>query len=151
MSQAPLENNKLDNLYLKFFKYTVIGLMTLALLVVVICIPMAVYQYLQSPLPPMPAKVAPERAINLDDFKKYLIEEEKRRLEQEKSGNQSANKQPVSAAAVSSLYAEQSLALQRCSEEFRTLAKQDVDTATEKELSDRRETQRSNIERLANG
>ena len=53
------------------------------------------------------------------------------------------------APAVTSLFAEQSLALQRCSEDFRVLAQQATDNATENELSERREVQRAAIERLA--
>ena len=150
MARDTASNGNLDKLYLKFFKYVVVGLMTLALLAIVVLIPMAALQYLQTPTPATPAKAPPARAVDLEDFKKFLIEEERRRLEQEKSGGASATtKQAVSGPLVSSLYAEQSIQLQRCSEDFRQLAQQETDTASEKELSDRRETQRASIERLA--
>ena len=150
MARDTASNGNLDKLYLKFFKYVVVGLMTLALLAIVVLIPMAALQYLQTPTPATPAKAPPARAVDLEDFKKFLIEEERRRLEQEKSGGASATtKQAVSGPLVPSLYAEQSIQLQRCSEDFRQLAQQETDTASEKELSDRRETQRASIERLA--
>lgn len=149
MSSVASKNPKLDKLYLKFFKYAVVGLMTLALLSIVVLLPMAAYQYFQKPLPPTPAKAAPEREVSLEDLKKFLIEEEKRRVEQEKSGGTSASKQSVGSSAVTSLYAEQALALYRCAEDFRKLAEQDTDNASEAEISARRESQRANIERLA--
>lgn len=151
MAQQTASDTKLDNLYLKFFKYAVVGMMTLALLAVVILVPLAAYNYFQSPLPPVPAKVAPERAVNFDDFKKFLIEEEKRRVEQEKSGGASSTtKQPVSAPADTLRYAEQSLALYRCAEDYRVATQAETDNATQAEISARAETQRAEIERFAN-
>ena len=149
MSQAPVTDTKLDNLYLKFFKYAVVGLMTLALLAIVVLIPMAAFQYFQSPTPPTPAKAAPDRAVNLEDFKKFLIQEEKRRQELEKSGITTTSPQPQSAPAVNSIYLEQTVLLQRCSEKFAFLAKQPTPQLTEKEISDSREKRRAKIEGLA--
>lgn len=139
----------LDKLYLRFFKYAVVGLMTLALLAVVVMLPMAAYQYFQTPLPPTPAKAAPERAVSLEDLKQFLLDEEKRRIEQEKNGTAPVSRPAVSAPSVTQLFAEQSLALYRCAEEFRQLAVQDTDPSTEAQLNDRRERQRDFIERLA--
>jgi len=149
MSQLAAPKTKLDNLYLKFFKYAVVGLMTLALLAIIVLLPMAAYNYFQAPAPPAPAKTPPERAVNLEEFKRFLIEEEKRRLEQEKSGNAPVVKQSVNTSAVTQLYAEQELALYRCAEEFRKLAEQETDNSTEAEINKRRESQRANIEQLA--
>ena len=150
MSQGTAQKAaELDNLYVKLVKYAVVGLMTLALLSIIILLPLAGYNYFQSPVPPAPAKEPPERTINVEDLKKFLIEEEKRRQEQEKSGNAPVSRQPVNAPAVTLLYAEQVIALYRCSEEFRKLAEQESDNATEAERSQRNEAQRANIERLA--
>lgn len=149
MSQAPTTETKLDNLYLKFFKYAVVGLMTLALLAIVVLIPMAVFQYFQSPAPPTPAKAPPDRAVNFEDFKKFLIDEEKRRLEQEKSGNTSANKQPVNVPGASQLYAEQALALNRCSDEFQVLAKLETENPTAAQIALDREKLRAKLEEFA--
>ena len=149
MSQVAAKNTKLDNLYLKFFKFAVVGLMTLALLSIVVLLPTAAYNYFQTPVSPAPAKAAPERSINQEDLKKLLIDEEKRRQEQEKSGNAPTNKQPVNAPAVTQLFAEQALGLYRCSEEFRTAAQQETDNSTPIEIAARNESQRFNIEKLA--
>lgn len=149
MSQLAAPKTKLDNLYLKFFKYAVVGLMTLALLTIIVLLPMAVYNYYQTPAPPAPAKAPPERAVNIEDLKRFLIDEEKRRQELEKNGGAPVLKQPVNTPAVTQLYAEQELALYRCAEEFRKLAEQETDTSTEVEINRRRESQRANIERLA--
>ena len=144
-----VNTRQLDTAYLKFFKYAVLTLMTLALLAAVVMLPMAGYQFFQTPAPPTPAKAPPERAVNLDDLKKFLLDEEKRRLEQEKNGTTPANKPASTAPSVTQLYAEQALALYRCAEDFRALAEQPVDNATDTELSDRRERQRASIESLA--
>lgn len=149
MSQAAAPKPELDNLYVKLVKYAVVGLMTLALLSIIVLLPLVAYNYFQSPAPPAPAKAPPERTISVEDLKKFLIDEEKRRLEQEKSGNAPVNKQPANASAVTMLYAEQVMALYRCSEEFRKLAEQEADNATDAERAQRNETQRDNIEKLA--
>lgn len=149
MPSNATNNTNLDNLYLKFFKYAVVGLMTLALLSIIVLLPMAAYYYFQSPLPPIPAKEPPERVINIEDLKKFLIDEEKRRQELEKNGGAPVNKPTVTAPATSLLYLEQTSALYRCSEEFRTIAQQPTDNSTPVELAARNENLRANIERLA--
>lgn len=150
MSQTNSDDRKLDSLYLKLFKYVVVGLMTLALLAIVVLVPMAAIQFFQAPQAVAPAAAPPQKAVDLEDFKNYLIREEKRRLEQEKNGGVAVgSKQAVSAPVVSSLYAEHSLAIQRCSEKFRENAHLEVSNASETELSQAREAQRVNIERLA--
>ena len=150
MAQNNSSDNKLDSLYLKLFKYVVVGLMTLALLAVVVLVPFAAIRFFQTPVSIEPARSPPQRAVDLEQFKNYLMQQEKLRLEQEKNGGATTgNKQTSSAPAVSSLYAEHSLAIQRCSETFRQNAQLDVASSTEKELSEAREAQRANIERLA--
>jgi hypothetical protein len=145
-------DRQLDSLYLKLFKYVVVGLMTLALLAVVVLVPMAALQFFKAPAVIEPAKAPPERSVDLEQFKNYLIQEEKRRQEQEKNGGAASGaKQPTSAPVMSSLYAEQSLAIQRCAETFRVSAQLEVANVSEKELSEAREVQRANIERLASG
>lgn len=149
MSSVAPKNAKLDRLYLKFFKIAVVGLMTLALLSIVVLLPMAAYQYFQKPLPPTPAKAPPERAITVEDLKKFLIEEERRRQEQEKSGTGAVSRPTSSGPVVSLLFLEQASAIYRCSEEFRTIAKQPNDNSTQVELAARNEALRANIEKLA--
>ncbi len=139
----------LDKLYLRFFKYAVVGLMTLALLAVVVMLPMAAYQYFQTPLPPTPAKAAPQRAVNLEDLKKFLIDEEKRRKEQEKGGNAPVDNGASAAPTAAQIYAEQATALYVCSEEFRKLAQQPVGTATTAELDEQWKKRRAWIEQMA--
>jgi len=150
MAPAASSKTTLDSFYLKIFKYVVVGLMTLALLAIFALIPLAGMQYFQTPAPVAPAKSPPERAVDLEEFKNFLIEEEKRRIEREKSGGATSGTRPsVGAPTISSLYAEQALLIQRCAEDFAKASQQEVESASEKELSDRREAQRANIERLA--
>lgn len=149
-SQSNAQAASLDKVYLRFFKYAVLALMSLALIAVLVMLPMAAYQYFQTPAPPAPARPAPEKVISIDDLKKFLLDEEKRRKEQEKNGGAPAPKQSVSNASPSSLYAEHAVALQRCADEFRVLAEQATDPSTETQIAERREQQRANIENLAN-
>lgn len=149
MLQSTAPKTKLDNLYLKFFKYAVVTLMTLALLSIVFLLPIAAYNYFQTPTPPTPAKAPPERSISVDDLKKFLIDAEKRRLEEEKNGNKPVVQQSVNTVAASQLYAEQVLAVYRCTEEFGRLAEQPSDNSSEAERAGRRERQRDGIERLS--
>lgn len=146
MTQEAAPATQLENLYLKFFKYVIVSVMTVALLAVIVLLPMAAYNYLQTPAAPTPAREPPARSITIDDLKKFLIEEEKRRLEQEKNGV-APTRQPVSAAPVTQRYSEDAMALYRCSEVFARLAEQDMDRTSEAELALRREAQRANIER----
>lgn len=151
MTRTQASETKLDNLYLKFFKYAVVAMMTLALLAVVVLIPLAGYNYFQTPVPPTPAKVAPEKAVNLDDFKKFLIEEEKRRLEQEKSGGAATtSKQAVTPPVDMLRYAEQNLLLYRCAVDFQKAAEIPLDTLSQAETDARVNKQRASIEGLAN-
>lgn len=148
MNQNANSDSKLENVYLKFFKYAIVGLMTLALLAVAALLPLAAFNYLQTPVAPAPAKEPPQRSITIDDLKKYLVDEEKRRLEQEKGGN-SPKRQPAAAAPVTQRYLEDAIALYRCAEEFRKLADQDIDNSSEATIAQRNETQRANIEGLS--
>ena len=149
MTETTEQKTKLDNLYLKFFKYAIVSLMTLALLSIIVLLPLAAYNYFQTPLPPAPAKAPPERTISVDDLKKFLIDEEKRRQELEKSGSAPVTKQPVNAPVATQLFKEQQLALYRCAEEFRRLAEIDPDTSTEAEINAQGEKIRADIEHLA--
>lgn len=149
MSTITPKNTKLDRLYLKFFKFAVVGLMTLALLSIVVLLPMAAYQYFQKPLPPTPAKAPLERAITVDDLKKFLIDEEKRRVEQEKRGGAPVDNSASAAPTATQIYAEQATALYVCAEEFRKLAKQPPGTATTGELDDQWKKRRAWIEQMA--
>lgn len=139
----------LDKLYLRFFKYAVVGLMTLALLAVVVMLPMAAYQYFQTPLPPTPAKAPPQRAVNLEDLKKFLIDEEKRRKEQEKGGSAPVDNAALATPTATQIYAEQATALYVCSEEFRKLAGIAPGNATTAELDEQWKKRRAWIEQMA--
>jgi hypothetical protein len=146
MKQEAVPETKLENLYLKFFKYAIVGLMTLALLAVVALLPMAAYSYLQTPAPPVPAKEPPQRNITIEDLKKFLIEAEKRRQESEKNGNAPVKKR-TNDEAETQRYLEQASALYRCTEEFKKLADQDTDRSSELDIARRNEEARATIER----
>lgn len=61
-----------EELFLKIFKYIVLGVMALAMLGTVGALLYSGFQSLQSPKEPAPARVAPKESINVEDFLKQL-------------------------------------------------------------------------------
>ncbi len=61
-----------EELYLKFFKFVILTVMSLTLLCAAGALIFAAYQYSQSPKAPAPAQKAPAKAVNVDDFLKQL-------------------------------------------------------------------------------
>lgn len=150
MTQQLNQEKRLENVYLKAFKYGIVGLMTLALLAIIVLVSMAGYQYAQTPLPPAPAKEPPQTVISLEDLKNALLEEEKRRKELEKNGGAPKDQAPAPAQRTQR-YAEDVLSLYRCAEEFARLAQQPIEAAAEAVHAQRREDLRQSIERMARG
>ncbi|WP_048439202.1 hypothetical protein [Caenimonas sp. SL110] len=144
MQETP--NTRLEDKYLLIFKYVIVFLMTMAILAIFVMLPFVAYNFMQKPEPPSPAKEPPARTITIEDLKKYLIEQEKRRLEEEKGGGAKPAQDPN---VVTQQYAEQVLAIFRCSEDFRKLSEQETETTSGPEQSLRNEALRSRIERIA--
>jgi hypothetical protein len=76
-----------EELFLKIFKYIVLGVMALAMLGTICGLLYSGFQSLQSPKEPAPAKVAPKETINVEDFLKQL--KPKAAQQQEKSEEES--------------------------------------------------------------
>ena len=144
----------LENLYLKLFKGTVVVLMTLAMLAVVTLIPTAAYLYFQTPRPPAPAQPAAVKKIELDDLRRSLIEDEKRRQEQKKRVEQlgaagAAAAVPASETAGTLPFIGEANSLINCLDEFRRLTNANVIPQTEQQKIDTLTNVRTDIQRYA--
>ena len=61
-----------EELFLKFFKFIILTVMSLTLICVVVSLIFSVYQYSQSPKVPAPAQKAPIKTVDVDEFLKQL-------------------------------------------------------------------------------
>ena len=61
-----------EELFLKFFKFIILTVMSLTLICVVLSLIFSVYQYSQSPKVPAPAQKAPIKTVDVDEFLKQL-------------------------------------------------------------------------------
>lgn len=61
-----------EELFLKFFKFVILTVMSLTLLCVAGALIFSAYQYSQSPKAPAPAQKAPAKTVNVDEFLKQL-------------------------------------------------------------------------------
>jgi hypothetical protein len=108
-----LPTQSIEVIFLKIFKGTVLLIMGLALIsILVLCIS-AVYQISQTPKQPIPAQKAPEKdpekEININNLKQFLIDREKNKNETSKQQN---------GPQTSLLFLEDATALYRCSVDF---------------------------------
>lgn len=91
---------QLEDLYLKIFKYTMIVVMSVALLAVLILLPMAAVSYFQSPAAAPPIQAAPVKNISSEDLKNFLIEEKKKEvIKDEQAKLRAEGKVPVNTVA----------------------------------------------------
>lgn len=92
------KTSSLEEIFLKIFKVVILIVMTLTLVVAAGAVLYAVYEYAQTPKEPAPAKKAPEKSVNIDDFlnslKKNSPAEEKSDPEEPKA-EQPAKPEPI--------------------------------------------------------
>lgn len=132
-----------EKTFLGIFRYAVLIGMSLALLGFVILVPMAAYNLLQSPKEITPPQPAPAKSIELEDLKKYLIDQSK------KAEESSAPKQGAPAESARTLpYDQQVRAAFRCVEDLTTKAGITMDL-TAAETNAQIERIRSEVERAA--
>jgi hypothetical protein len=110
----PTQN--IEVLFLKIFKGAVLVIMGLTLISILVLCMSAVYQFSQTPKQPVPAQKAPEKdpekEINIDNLKQFLIDREK----QENNKNETSKQQ--NGPQTSLLFLEDATALYRCSVDF---------------------------------
>lgn len=141
---ASIKNMKeLEEVFLRVFKIAILVIMGLALIAIFFFVATAAYQYSQSPKEPAPAQKAPEKSINLDDLRTYLIEQEKR-----KNSQGEAPRQQQGEYKNRLLFLEDATLLFRCTGKFA----EDVGAVVEKgDEAQRLENMRGDIERASNG
>lgn len=142
---------KLEQFYLKIFRYGIIGLMSLALCALVIVVPTAIFNYLASPGAPAPEKTLPPKAITTNELLQILIDEEKKRIADEAKGKEGAAKPPSEPMAKPTdiqKYTVNEGKIFQCSIAFASATGQEV-SRDEKENAAAREGRRQAIERLA--
>lgn len=108
----------IEELFLNFFKITVLCIMILALLATIGLSGYAIYLYSQSPKETAPAQKAPEKdpakEINLYDLMNYLIEQEKQK------NTPTDTSQTLPGNRQSARFLEDATTLYRCSGDFAT-------------------------------
>lgn len=118
-------HGQLEEAYLRLFKAAVVALMSLALLAALVLIPVAIYQFTQSPKPVAPAQAANVKAIATEELVKFLVEEERKRQEQERRakelGAAAANAVPASQTTTVLKYMNEANNLMACADEYRRL------------------------------
>jgi hypothetical protein len=113
---------RIEELFLRIFKVTLLIVMGLALIGIVILVAAAVYEFSQTPKEPPPAQKAPERTINLEDLKTFLIEEEKKKNQKGDTARpQTETSQP------SLRFQEEATVLFRCSDSFAQSVRAQID------------------------
>jgi len=139
-----IQTKKLEEIYLKIFKVTVLVIMTLTLLFILIFLLTAAYQYAQSPKEPVPAQKAKVKEIGIDDLRKFLLEKEK-----QDSNKDVVPKQQPAGVHSSLRYLEESTALYRCAVEFGKKSGEEIETTSNEENAKMVETLRGSIERTS--
>lgn len=108
-----MAKTKLDELFLRVFKGTILVLMTLALLLMCLLLGNALWQGSKRPVEPAPAAKAPERSISIEDLKKELLKES------DTPGAGTPKTDPAPGAVPPTLkYLEDVTRLYRCSTDF---------------------------------
>lgn len=143
---------QLEDLYLKIFKYTVIAVMSIALLSVLILLPLAALSYFQTPVAPPPIQPAPVKNINPDDLKNFLIDEKKKNvLKEEQARLKAAGKEPSNTVAAANVvfdkpYESQVIPMYTCLGEFAKATDAEVVNA---DVTQEREQLRAALEAAA--
>lgn len=135
---------RIEELFLRIFKVTVLLIMSLALVSILLLIVTAAYQYSQTPKEPAPAQKAPVKEIGLEDLRKFLIEKEKR-----DSTKEDPTRQQPTGRTTSLRFQEEATALFRCTGEFGKKVGAEIEDASDLVNAQRLQQLRSYIERVA--
>jgi len=111
-----LANKGIEELFLKIFKGIVLLIMGLALVSILLLVAASIYQYSQSPKEPTPAQNANLKDVGSDDIKKFLLDEEKKKNENDSDTNQVEQIPAEKHAPL--LFNAEALELYRCSDNF---------------------------------
>jgi len=134
--------------YLKYFKGLVVVVMTLVLFALVAFMVLAAINFTQEPVPPTPAKLAPERKVDFSEFVKYMLEREQQKKNDDDRQKRDKDIQfvPSSSAAPAVKYLEQATQFYRCTEEFGKKSSDEVAVVSVEEANKRIEGYRQTIE-----
>ena len=134
----PLQTQKTEEFFLKIFKVAILFFMALALVAVIILGLNVVIQGTKSAHAPAPAQKAPEKDVNLEDLKKFLLKDDAKNTPAPESA-------PKSAAPTLS-YLEEATQLYRCSVEFGKKVGAETDAEDNASAAQRVELLRADIE-----
>jgi hypothetical protein len=141
-----LNDLKLESLYLKIFKWTVLSAMTLAIVAIPIMLIGAGFFYIQSPKSPPSIEDAVNKNLNIERLKQDLIETQ--RLNE--SGGASASPKAVTPRPSKVLqYNEDALAIYKCGDELKQASGATVQMIDSAQMAQQVEQIRSTIERLS--
>ena len=137
-----LQTKQTEELFLKIVKVAVLACMGLALLVVIVLGVNVAYQMSKTPNEPAPAQKAPEKAVSMDDLKKFLQQEDKPGAAQPSA----SSPKPM---APSLRYLEEVTRLYRCSIEFAQKVGAEIDQEDNAAAAQRVEELRAEVEAFA--
>lgn len=132
-----------EELFLKFFKFTILTVMSLTLLCVAGALIFSAYQYTQSPKAPVPAQKAPTKTVNVDEFLNQLKPDAPK--QEAPTVNQEPKLEPQ-AQPVTVYYKEEAKKILACDVDSNKQAKVPNIEASE----ERTEALRKELQRIAN-
>lgn len=83
-----------EELFLKFFKFIILTVMSLTLICVVVSLIFSVYQYSQSPKAPAPAQKAPIKTVDINEFLKQMKPDVPKQEESSKNNEKKVESPP---------------------------------------------------------
>ena len=134
-----------EELYLKFFKFVILTVMSLTLLCAAGALIFAAYQYGQSPKAPAPAQKAPPKSVNVEDFLKQLKPGAPKQEAPVETEVEPAEPAPVPAASAATKYKEEAKKIVGCDVESMKQAKASNGEASD----DKVEGFRKELQRIA--
>jgi hypothetical protein len=150
---AVKKSGRLEELYLRLFKAIVVVLMSLALVAVFVLVAIAARNFLATPVPAAPAKTMQQKGVDMEDLKRLLIEEEKKRIEREKRekemGSAAANAVPAAQTTTTLRFINEANQLIGCLDEFMKAAEMSVTVQTDQQKIETLGRLRLEIERLS--
>lgn len=135
----------LENVFLKIFRYTVLVLMTLAILAVPVLLLTAAYKFLHTPGTAPSTEQTLSKELSVDKVKESLLKEASKK-------NQPAQEDPKPQAPQENsalIYKDKALEIYKCGDEFKKATGANVEVADAAQTDREIEFIRSNMERLA--
>ena len=141
-----IDHLRLEDFFLKIFRYTVLTAMTMALLALPVLLLGAAYFYLQTPHSPPSIEEMVNKELSVDRIKKNLIDEEKSK-DQNNQGNAPKLETPQPSKLLQ--YTEQALGIYKCGDDLKRASGITVEMVDSSQMAQQVEQIRATLEKLA--